>query len=94
MQIFSFLETIRKRGALPLIELLDIFGGWPVLNPDWNEEEFDIIQLMAKLRLYNNDILVSEWIGPDIKNSDEYIIQVLFFYIRKLFFIEYCFTLI
>lgn len=31
---------------------------------------------MAKLRLYNNDILISEWVGPDIKNSDEYVIQV------------------
>ena len=27
------------------------------------------------MRLYNNDILVSLWVGPDGKNSDQYIIQ-------------------
>lgn len=37
---------------------------------------FDFIGLIAELRLYNNDILISEWIGPDIKNSNEYVIQI------------------
>ena len=32
---------------------------------------------MSQLRLYNNDILVSLWVGPDGKNSDQYIVQVL-----------------
>jgi membrane metallo-endopeptidase-like protein 1 len=30
----------------------------------------------GKLRLYNNDILISLWVGPDGKNSDQYILQV------------------
>ena len=34
------------------------------------------LQLVSKLRLYNNDILVSLWVGPDGKNSDQYIVQV------------------
>ena len=33
------------------------------------------VQLVGKLRLYNNDILVSLWVGPDGKNSDQYIVQ-------------------
>ena len=33
-------------------------------------------QVVGKLRLYNNDILVSLWVGPDGKNSDQYIVQV------------------
>lgn len=32
---------------------------------------------MAQLKLFNNDILIAEWVGPDIQNSDEYIIQVV-----------------
>ena len=34
------------------------------------------LQLVSKLRLYNNDILVSLWVGSDGKNSDQYIVQV------------------
>lgn len=47
-----------------------------MLNPNWDQSKFDWIEITAKLRLYNNDILISEWVGPDIKNSDEYVIQV------------------
>ncbi|PSN41053.1 hypothetical protein C0J52_24825 [Blattella germanica] len=52
--------------------------GWPMLRPEWDPSQFDCILLMAELKRYNNDILVSEWVGPDIKNSDEYVIQVYY----------------
>jgi hypothetical protein len=47
-----------------------------MLQTDWDSSQFDWLLLMAQLRLYNNDILISEWVGPDIKNSNEYVIQV------------------
>jgi hypothetical protein len=47
-----------------------------MLQSDWDDMQFDWVQLMAQLKLYNNDILISEWVGPDIKNSNEYVIQV------------------
>lgn len=68
-------EILKQRAELPLLELLEQLGGWPMLQPDWDSSQFDWVLLMAQLRLYNNDILISEWVGPDIKNSDEYIIQ-------------------
>lgn len=61
----------------PLIQLLDQLGGWPILRPDWDPDKFDWLLLTAQLRLYNNDVLISEWVGPDIKNSDKYVIQVI-----------------
>lgn len=64
----------------PLIQLLDELGGWPILRPDWDPDKFDWLLLTAQLRLYNNDILISEWVGPDIKNSDKYVIQVIVWY--------------
>ena len=36
---------------------------------------FDWVDVVSRLRLYNNDILVSLWVGPDGKNSDQYIVQ-------------------
>ncbi|XP_047504636.1 neprilysin-4-like isoform X1 [Pieris napi] len=68
-------EILRQRAHQPLLDLLDLFGGWPILNPEWSSTNFDWLELMAKLRLFNNDILISQWVGPDIKNSDEYVIQ-------------------
>lgn len=62
----------------PLTQLLDELGGWPILRPGWDPEKFDWLLLVAQLRLYNNDILISEWVAPDIKNSDQYVIQVRF----------------
>ncbi|XP_068632118.1 neprilysin-4-like [Battus philenor] len=68
-------EILEKRGHQPLLDLLELLGGWPILNKNWNYTNFDWLELMAKLRVYNNDILISEWVGPDIKNSDEFVIQ-------------------
>ena len=34
------LEKIEEKGLEPLLALLKKFGGWPVLEDDWNEEEF------------------------------------------------------
>lgn len=68
-------DLLVKRGLEPLNELLDSLGGWPVLERNWNETAFDWLDLAAKLRLYNNDVFLMQWVGPDIKNSQENVIQ-------------------
>lgn len=69
-------EILSNRGIEPLTELLQSLGGWPVIEmTNWNETNFDWLQLAAKLRLFNNDIFLMQWVGPDIKNSDENVIQ-------------------
>lgn len=56
--------------------LLKQLGGWPVADRDWKEEEFDLIELLSKLRMFNNKILIDQWVGPDDKNSHVNIINV------------------
>lgn len=68
-------DLLEKRGISPLLDLLQSFGGWPALDTKWKQENFNWLNLTAKLRLYNNDIFLVQWVGPDIKNSDENIIQ-------------------
>ena len=46
------------------------------MGDDWIEEVFDWQDTIAKLRQFNNDILVGVWVGPDGKDSDDYIVQV------------------
>lgn len=69
------IKLLEKRGIQPLLDLVESLGGWPVLNENWSGENFDWLNLTAHLRRYNNDILIVQWVGPDIKNSDENIIQ-------------------
>lgn len=68
-------KLLEKRGIQPLLDLVQNLGGWPVLDSKWNRQNFDWLNLTAHLRRYNNDILIVQWVGPDIKNSDENIIQ-------------------
>ena len=74
--MLEILETIEERKEAPLLQLLEDFGGWPVLKgQNWTETNFSWIDTVTKLRLFNNDILVSIWIAPDGKDSDEFILQ-------------------
>lgn len=69
-------DILEQRQLEPLYRLLESLGGWPVLDGDkWDASKFDWLELAAKLRLYNNDVLINQWVGPDIKNSDENVIQ-------------------
>jgi hypothetical protein len=57
------------------------------MNPDFRDEEgFDWQKTITRLREYNNDILVALWVGPDGKDSDDYIVQVLLHLNKKLTF--------
>ncbi|XP_060648179.1 neprilysin-4 isoform X1 [Drosophila nasuta] len=68
-------ELLTRRGLEPLQTLIRQLGGWPVLDPEWRSTHFNWQQLAATLRRYNNDILIVQWVGADIKNSEENIIQ-------------------
>ncbi|XP_055588179.1 neprilysin-4 [Uranotaenia lowii] len=69
-------SLIEKRGLQPLFDLLASLGGWPVLDPTWKAENFDWLNLTAQIRKFNNDIMITQWVGADIKNSDENAIQL------------------
>ncbi|XP_073816648.1 M13 family metallopeptidase neprilysin 4 isoform X2 [Musca autumnalis] len=69
------IKLLEERGVQPLLDLIQSLGGWPVLDENWSSENFHWLNLTAHLRRYNNDILIVQWVGPDIKNSDENIIQ-------------------
>ncbi|RWS27688.1 Membrane metallo-endopeptidase-like 1 [Leptotrombidium deliense] len=48
----ELIDTINRRGALPLITLLDWLGNWPVLvGNKWNQSAFDWLDTVAKMRL-------------------------------------------
>ncbi len=71
-----YLAKLEERKEAPLLQLLQDLGGWPMLSTETSTNGLHWIDLMSRLRLYNNDILISMWIGPDGKNSETHIIQV------------------
>lgn len=69
-------DILEQRKLEPLYHLLNTLGGWPVLDGDkWDASKFDWLELAAKLRRFNNDVLINQWVGPDIKNSNQNVIQ-------------------
>lgn len=70
---------IDERGLEPVKTFLEELGGWPVTYPKnklWDETKFNFIDLLVKLKLYNNKIFVDQWVSADDKNSNVNIIQV------------------
>ena len=68
---------IDKHGLRPIQSLLAELGGWPVvLGESWREEDVSLMDLIIKLRHYNNKILIEQWVSADDKNSEVNIIQV------------------
>jgi hypothetical protein len=35
------IDAIKEAGKVPLIQLLDSYGGWPILTTDWDESNFN-----------------------------------------------------
>lgn len=53
---------IMKRGNKPLMGILKELGGWPILLNNWEESKFNLIWLMARMRLLNNEVLIAQWV--------------------------------
>jgi hypothetical protein len=43
------LTQINKLGARPIVDLLESLGSWPLLNPNWNEQEWNVEQTLAAI---------------------------------------------
>lgn len=65
-------ELIEKRGTAPLLELLNQFGGWPVLLGDkWIEKKWDWLDVLKRFRQtgLNINILFSFIVTENLRNS-------------------------
>lgn len=63
---------IEERGIKPLADILETFGGWPVVKGDsWSDSLFDWVEVLKKFRFMGLDtyIVFSFSVQTDIKNS-------------------------
>lgn len=73
-------ETIiEKRGAKPLLDLLNVFGGWPVLEGStWSDENWTWTEVMKKFRLIGleTDVIFSLSVESNLKDTTHRILEV------------------
>ena len=74
--MFTVAALIDSRGPEPLTDLVSQFGGWPVLDSNWSESQFDLETVIARLRLYGSRALVNMWVGVDDRQSNVHVIAV------------------
>lgn len=83
MEKFHFLLSfqkgrMRQLGIEPLMNVLNRYGGWPLLQANWSAPAGQTIeQLMGQMRSeLNEHFLISILVGPDDKNSSVNILLV------------------
>lgn len=77
---------IEQRGKAPLLDLLNEYGGWPVVSGDkWQDAKWNWLDVLKRFRKagLDYDILFTFSVSKDYKNSTLRLIDV-----RKLSFME------
>ncbi|XP_078482992.1 endothelin-converting enzyme 2 isoform X1 [Ciona intestinalis] len=69
------LEAINKRGAQPLLTMLEEVGGWPVLN-NWDESSFEFNATIQQYFPYSIYPFFSIGVNTDSKHSNSNIVIV------------------
>ena len=72
-----FLAQIEEVSDMPLLNVIEKLGGWPVTDPNWDETKaIDLETLVAVIkRNFTLGVLIEEWVGPDDRNSEKHIIH-------------------
>ncbi|CAF4091199.1 unnamed protein product, partial [Adineta steineri] len=52
------------------------FGGWPIIQSSWNDSNFNILNLLLKVRKYQNNIIFGIGTSIDDTNSTEYVLTI------------------
>lgn len=66
-------------GDAPLRGVIQLLGGWPVINPNWENETTGWVleKVIGSLRgVYNIALLIDLWVAADDKNSSINVITV------------------
>lgn len=70
---------IEQRGIKPLADMLESYGGWPVVKGDlWSEDSFNWLEMIKKFRQTGLDtsIIFSFTVTTNLKNSTSRVLDV------------------
>lgn len=72
-------SIIEDRGIKPLADILEAFGGWPVVKGDlWCDKEFNWIEIVKRFRRMGLDtnVIFALSVVTDLKNSTKRVLDV------------------
>lgn len=72
-------QAIEERGLKPLIEMLDEFGGWPVVKgTTWSDDNWSWTDMIKKFRRIgiDTDFIFSLTVESDLRNSSRRVLDV------------------
>lgn len=69
-------DAIEKDNLTSIKQLIEDLGGWPVLNKDWKEENFNLTDLLIKITLYTANPLIFMFVYRDFKNPTNHMLYV------------------
>ena len=73
------METIEKLGTRPVIDMVNDYGGWPMINPSWNSNGYDIMDIVGRLSQLGLGVFVNSQIRPSFDDSTVNVMTVSFF---------------
>ena len=82
MIVSYILDELDNTGSKPLLDLIKQVGGWPLLDPSWDESQFQWEELYVALRKMNLKPLIDVSVGTDDKDSTRHVITVSMQYDR------------
>nr|XP_034338182.1 neprilysin-1-like [Crassostrea gigas] len=69
-------DAIEKDNLTSIKQLIEDLGGWPVLNKDWKEENFNLTDLLIKITLYTANPLIFMFVYRDFKNPTNHMLYI------------------
>ncbi|XP_055383330.1 neprilysin-4-like [Condylostylus longicornis] len=71
------MNTINDRKSQPLLEFLKKLNGFPLLDKNWNENEFNLEEILIQLSLYDMENIFHFAVDTDLENTKKFIIYIL-----------------
>lgn len=71
-------KQLNEKGITPMVEILDKYGGWPVVKGnDWQSDNWDWFEMTKRISHDGLDNLILEcFISVDLKNTNRRILSV------------------
>ena len=63
------MRTIEQLATAPIIEMVNMYGGWPMINPNWNSDRYNIMDVVGRLSHLGVGVFINSQVVPSFEDS-------------------------
>ena len=63
------MRTIEQLATVPIIEMVNMYGGWPMINQNWNPNRYNIMDVVGKLSHLSVGVFINSQVVPSFEDS-------------------------